>query len=119
MMGFATANVGSALLIRGSHFAADHCAAGDECSITLEHIECIGFLIMYFDLPRTSARQNLNIEVRCCYESATLRNLVVTHVGYVSSNGSCENSHSQQRCECEHQPRLHQVHQNNRYAAMR
>ena len=63
VMGFAAANVRSTLLIRGSHFAADHRAASDECCFTFKDIECVGLLVMYFDLPRTSARQNLNIEV--------------------------------------------------------
>ena len=109
MMDFATTNVGSALLIRGSDFAADHRASRDESCFAREDIECIGFLIMYFHLPRTSARQYLNIEVWCCDESSALRNFVVIDERYSPCSGSrCDSNRRDQRCE--HQPKLHNFH---------
>src|SRR5215831_5869127 len=57
---FATTYIGSALLIRGSYLTADHRASRDEGRFAIENIECIGFLLMHFHLPRTSARQYLN-----------------------------------------------------------
>jgi hypothetical protein len=109
MTGFATAYVGSALLIRGSHFATNHCASRNEGCFAIEDIECIGFLIMYFHLPRTSARQYLNIEIWCCDESSASRNLAVIDKGYFPRSGSrCDNSRHDQRSE--NQPKLHNFH---------
>jgi hypothetical protein len=106
VMDFATTYIGSALLIRGSYLATNHCASSNEGCFAIEDIECIGFLIMHFDLPRTSALQYLNIEIWGRDESSAFRNLFMIDECDLSCSGSrCDNNCRDQRCE--NQPKLH------------
>src|SRR5262249_41771911 len=106
VMDFATTYIGAALLIRGSYLTADHRAPCNEGCFAIEDIECIGFLFMHFHLPRTSARQYLNIEIWGCDESSAFRNLFMINKRDPTCSGSrCDNNCCDKRCE--NQPKLH------------
>jgi hypothetical protein len=58
VMYFATPNVRSALLIWSCHLASDYRTPSDECCFPVNHVECVGFFVVKFNLARARARED-------------------------------------------------------------